>query len=149
MNKYSSAGLVFRGQHHAVVVRIADRLKSVDAGKVVIGKYLLIGRHRPTSGGILHDDRRLVLIGHDVELVAGAALIIDFDGERLAQLALDAEIELRQVGAAKVRVDSPERQDTHGSVSRPLLPEIRNQWHILVEANAPRECSRLGGAGDL
>src|SRR5437879_10844910 len=109
---------------------------------MAVREYSFVGHNGAEFGGISHDDRRLVLIDYDVELVARAALVIGLNRNILPELALDAKVKLVHVRAAEIGVHGPVRQDAY-------LPGARNQRDILIESDGPRKCSRLSGNGQL
>ena len=55
-------------------------------------------------GGIIHDDRWLVLVDEQAQLVACRTLIVDFQRERAAKLALNAKAVLIDVRTADVLI---------------------------------------------
>ena len=132
-----------------VVVGIADRLDLTNAPKAVVGVYLFIGGQRSAPCRVPHDHRGLIGIVRDRKLVALASLVINLHGKLVTQLPLDAKVELVQVGAGEIDVEGEEGQSAYRRSSRTLAPEVRNQGHLLVEADAPREASGLGDVGDL
>ena len=78
-----------------------------------------------------------------------AALVIRLDGKLACDPPLDSKTVLVQIGAAQVGIDSEEREYPDRRGSWPLASGIRNQRHILVVADGPREFPRLRPAGRL
>ncbi len=68
--------LIFRGQHHAVVIRVDEILPGADRTKERNGKNLFIGRLVAALGWIAHDHCWLILIQKQPEMAAAGALIV-------------------------------------------------------------------------
>ena len=110
---------------------------------MIVRKHLFIWRDGSTFQRVAHDDRRLIHVDENPELVPGTPLIIGLDRKGVAQLPLDSEVVLIQVRASQIRIDSLKTYDSDGRSSRPLPGEVRDQRHVLIEADCPRKLSRL------
>src|SRR5262245_49911067 len=140
---------VFAGEDHAVVVGIALRRAEADYAISIEREDLFIRRDGAALSRVLDDDIRLIGVYEDPQLVACAPLIINLEREVIAELALNAEVVLIEVGAAYVRIDRVEAEHADLRSARPLLAEIRDQPAVLIEADLPREFVGLRDVGRL
>src|SRR5262245_3820072 len=124
LEEVASAPDVFAGEDHAVVVGIALRRAESDCAIAIEREDLLIRRNGAALIRVIADDTRLLGVHEDPQLVAGATLIIDFDREVIAELALNAEVVLIEVCAADVRIDRVESEHADLRSALSLRAEI-------------------------
>ena len=103
----------------------------------------------PRLVGSDHSHIGLVQVDVQQQLVTARSLIIRLDREIVADPALNAEVVLIDVSAAKVRILGAEADQSAGGRARTLFAKVRNQRNVLVEADCPRKLSGLRDAGGL
>src|SRR5262249_45973406 len=143
LNEDPLPSLIPRRKHDAIVVRISAVYTRADCREERIWENLLVRLLSAACRRIVDNHLRLVLIDKRSELVTGRSLVVHLNRKIAAAPPLDAEIVLVDVGASDIRIFRVKRKQPACRRTRTLFAEVRDQRHVLIEPDSPREFSRL------